>query len=62
MTVTIRIDTALRDEARQRHAGVLAGEPTVEWHALRDWLKRRAAGGAGKKLAVRSQRERTYKR
>ena len=40
---------ALRDEARQRHAAVLAGEPTVEWHDMRDWLQRRAAEGARNK-------------
>ena len=39
---------ALRDEAVQRHAAVLAGEPTVEWHDMRDWLRRRVKGpGAG---------------
>jgi predicted transcriptional regulator len=42
---------ALRDEAAQRHAAVLAGEPTVEWHDMRDWLKRRVAEGANKKRA-----------
>ncbi len=40
---------ALREEAHQRHAAVLAGEPTVEWHDMRDWLKRRAADGAPRK-------------
>ena len=40
---------ALHDEAQERHAAVIAGEPTVEWHEMRDWLQRRAAEGAPKK-------------
>jgi predicted transcriptional regulator len=32
---------ALQQEAQSRDAAVLAGEPAVEWHEMRDWLHRR---------------------
>ena len=39
---------ALHEEARQRHEAILAGEPVVEWHEMRDWLQRRLAREADK--------------
>ncbi|TFZ06877.1 hypothetical protein EZ313_09730 [Ramlibacter henchirensis] len=37
---------ALRDEARQRR--VVVGDPTVEWHDMRDWLNQRLKEGPQK--------------
>lgn len=37
---------ALQQEAHQRDAAVLAGEPVVEWHEMRAWLQGRMHAGA----------------
>lgn len=37
------------EQARQRHEAILAGEPVVEWHEMRDWLQRRLAQELEKK-------------
>lgn len=44
---------ALQDEARQRDQALLTGEPTLEWHEVRTYLRARLAdpgvgGPAGK--------------
>jgi predicted transcriptional regulator len=31
---------AMQSEAHERDAAIVAGEPTVEWHEMRDWLHR----------------------
>lgn len=36
---------AIQEDAHQRDLAILAGEPTVEWHEMRDWLARRVAEG-----------------
>lgn len=37
---------AMQQEAHQRDAAILAGEPVVEWHEMRDWLQRRVEQAA----------------
>jgi predicted transcriptional regulator len=31
---------AMQSEAHERDAAIIAGEPTIEWHEMRDWLQR----------------------
>ena len=34
---------AMQQEAHTRDLALQAGEPVVEWHEMRDWLRQRAA-------------------
>ncbi len=34
---------AMQQDAHTRDAALQAGEPGVEWHEMRDWLRQRAA-------------------
>ena len=40
---------AMQQEAQQRDAALQAGEPGVDWHEMRDWLRRRVVAGATSK-------------
>jgi predicted transcriptional regulator len=40
---------AMQQEAHQRDAAIVAGEPTVEWHEMRDWLHRKLQQRSGAK-------------
>ncbi|MBA2673071.1 hypothetical protein [Ramlibacter sp.] len=42
---------AMQQDAQARDVALQAGEPGVEWHEMRDWLRQRAAqqGDRGKK-------------
>lgn len=39
---------AMQQDAHARDVALQAGEPVVEWHEMRDWLRQRAAQQDGK--------------
>jgi predicted transcriptional regulator len=44
---------SMQQEAHSRDKALVAGEPAVEWHEMRDWLQRRAAQPAKAKARRR---------